>query len=101
MRIKPSTDTPSTQPHSPQSPMPIDDHAMLQSRFERALKENPDQTKPQPNETNNQAALEAKNRLLKITQSALLRHCIRQVATSVRRLRNLLLLKIMTSSQKI
>ncbi|TNZ76786.1 type III secretion system needle length determinant [Vibrio parahaemolyticus] len=60
MRIKPSTDTPSTQPHSPQSPMPIDDHAMLQSRFERALKENPDQTKPQPNETNNQAALEAK-----------------------------------------
>lgn len=48
MRIKPSTDTPSTQPHSPQSPMPIDDHAMLQSRFERALKENPDQTKPQP-----------------------------------------------------
>ncbi|MEF1192128.1 type III secretion system needle length determinant, partial [Vibrio parahaemolyticus] len=60
MRIKPSTDTPSTQPHSSQSPMPIDDHAMLQSRFERALKENPDQTKPQPNETNNQAALEAK-----------------------------------------
>lgn len=60
MRIKPSTDTPSTQPHSPQSPMPIDDHAMLQSHFERALKENPDQTKPQPNETNNQAALEAK-----------------------------------------
>ncbi|WP_045607828.1 type III secretion system needle length determinant [Vibrio parahaemolyticus] len=60
MRIKPSTDTPSTQPHSPLSPMPIDDHAMLQSRFERALKENPDQTKPQPNETNNQAALEAK-----------------------------------------
>ncbi|MBE4239722.1 type III secretion system needle length determinant [Vibrio parahaemolyticus] len=60
MRIKPSTDTPSTQPHSPQSPMPIDDHAMLQSRFERALKENPDQTKPKPNETNNQAALEAK-----------------------------------------
>ncbi len=60
MRIKPSTDTPSTQPHSPQSPMPIDDHAMLQSRFERALKENPDQTKPQPNETNNQAALDAK-----------------------------------------
>ncbi|HCM1314745.1 type III secretion system needle length determinant [Vibrio parahaemolyticus] len=60
MRIKPSTDTPSTQPHSPQSPMPIDDHAMLQSRFERALKEYPDQTKPQPNETNNQAALEAK-----------------------------------------
>ncbi|HCG8251383.1 TPA: type III secretion system needle length determinant VscP [Vibrio parahaemolyticus] len=60
MRIKPSTDTPSTQPHSPQSPMPIDDHAMLQSRFERALKENPDQTKPQPNETSNQAALEAK-----------------------------------------
>ncbi len=60
MRIKPSTDTPSTQPHSPQSPMPIDEHAMLQSRFERALKENPDQTKPQPNETNNQAALEAK-----------------------------------------
>ncbi|MBE4242866.1 type III secretion system needle length determinant [Vibrio parahaemolyticus] len=60
MRIKPSTDTPSTHPHSPQSPMPIDDHAMLQSRFERALKENPDQTKPQPNETNNQAALEAK-----------------------------------------
>ncbi|WP_025556880.1 type III secretion system needle length determinant [Vibrio parahaemolyticus] len=60
MRIKPSTDTPSTQPHSPQSPMPIDDHAMFQSRFERALKENPDQTKPQPNETNNQAALEAK-----------------------------------------
>lgn len=44
MRIKPSTDTPSTQPHSSQSPMPIDDHAMLQSRFERALKEN--QTKP-------------------------------------------------------
>uniref|UniRef100_UPI00358F0941 type III secretion system needle length determinant n=2 Tax=Vibrio parahaemolyticus TaxID=670 RepID=UPI00358F0941 len=60
MRIKPSTDTPSTQPHSSQSPMPIDDHAMLQSRFERALKENPDQTKPKPNETNNQAALEAK-----------------------------------------
>ncbi len=60
MRIKPSTDTPSTQPHSPQYPMPIDDHAMLQSRFERALKENPDQTKPKPNETNNQAALEAK-----------------------------------------
>ncbi|EGQ8245480.1 TPA: type III secretion system needle length determinant [Vibrio parahaemolyticus] len=60
MRIKPSTDTPSTQPHSPQSPMPIDDHAMLQSRFERALKENPDQTKPQPNDANNQAALEAK-----------------------------------------
>lgn len=60
MRIKPSTDTPSTQPHSSQSPMPIDDHAMLQSRFERALKENPDQTKRQPNETNNQAALEAK-----------------------------------------
>ncbi len=60
MRIKPSTDTPSTQPHSPQSPMPIDDHAMLQSRFERALKEKPDQTKPQPNETNNQAALDAK-----------------------------------------
>ncbi|MFL0992592.1 type III secretion system needle length determinant VscP [Vibrio parahaemolyticus] len=60
MRIKPSTDTPSTQPHSPQSPMPIDDHALLQSHFERALKENPDQTKPQPNETNNQAALEAK-----------------------------------------
>ncbi|MDB6194069.1 type III secretion system needle length determinant VscP [Vibrio parahaemolyticus] len=60
MRIKPSTDTPSTQPHSSQSPMPIDDHAMLQSRFERALKENPDQTKPQPNETNNQTALEAK-----------------------------------------
>ncbi|EHK0752565.1 type III secretion system needle length determinant VscP [Vibrio parahaemolyticus] len=60
MRIKPSTDTPSTQPHSSQSPMPIDDHAMLQSRFERALKEKPDQTKPQPNETNNQAALEAK-----------------------------------------
>ncbi len=60
MRIKPSTDTSSTQPHSSQSPMPIDDHAMLQSRFERALKENPDQTKPQPNETNNQAALEAK-----------------------------------------
>ncbi len=60
MRIKPSTDTPSTQPHSPQSPMPIDDHAMLQSRFERALKENPDQTKPQPNDANNQATLEAK-----------------------------------------
>ncbi|MEK2399515.1 type III secretion system needle length determinant [Vibrio parahaemolyticus] len=60
MRIKPSTDTPSTQPHSSQSPMPIDDHAMLQSRFERALKEKPDQTKPQPNETNNQAALDAK-----------------------------------------
>ncbi|EIU6783631.1 type III secretion system needle length determinant [Vibrio parahaemolyticus] len=60
MRIKPSTDTPSTQPHSPQSPMPIDDHAMLQSRFEHALKESPDQTKPQPNEANNQAALEAK-----------------------------------------
>ncbi|WP_031415927.1 type III secretion system needle length determinant [Vibrio parahaemolyticus] len=60
MRIKPSTDTPSTQPHSPQSPMPIDDHAMLQSHFERALKENPDQTKPQPNDANNQAALEAK-----------------------------------------
>ncbi|HCH3381195.1 TPA: type III secretion system needle length determinant [Vibrio parahaemolyticus] len=60
MRIKPSTDTPSTQPHSSQSPMPIDDHAMLQSRFERALKKNPDQTKPQPNETNNQAALEDK-----------------------------------------
>ncbi|ELB2167819.1 type III secretion system needle length determinant, partial [Vibrio parahaemolyticus] len=56
MRIKPSTDTPSTQPHSSRSPMPIDDHAMLQSRFERALKKNPDQTKPQPNETNNQAA---------------------------------------------
>ncbi|HAS6673619.1 type III secretion system needle length determinant VscP [Vibrio parahaemolyticus] len=60
MRIKPSTDTPSTQPHSPQSPMPVDDHAMLQSRFERALKENPDQTKPQPNDANNQATLEAK-----------------------------------------
>ncbi|HCH5318072.1 TPA: type III secretion system needle length determinant [Vibrio parahaemolyticus] len=60
MRIKPSTDTPSTQPHSSQSPMPIDDHAMLQSRFERALKENPDQTKPQPNDANNQATLEAK-----------------------------------------
>ncbi|HCE1774604.1 TPA: type III secretion system needle length determinant VscP [Vibrio parahaemolyticus] len=60
MRIKPSTDTPSTQPHSPQSPMPIDDHAMLQSCFERALKENPDQTKPQPNDANNQATLEAK-----------------------------------------
>ncbi|MBM4956495.1 type III secretion system needle length determinant [Vibrio parahaemolyticus] len=60
MRIKPSTDTPSTLPHSPQSPMPIDDHAMLQSRFERALKENPDQTKPQPNDANNQATLEAK-----------------------------------------
>ncbi|EGQ8233387.1 type III secretion system needle length determinant [Vibrio parahaemolyticus] len=60
MRIKPSTDTPSTQPHSPQSPMPIDDHAMLQSRFERALKESPDQTKPLPTETKNQTALEAK-----------------------------------------
>ncbi|HCM2157191.1 TPA: type III secretion system needle length determinant [Vibrio parahaemolyticus] len=60
MRIKPSTDTPSTQPHSPQSPMPIDDHAMLQSRFERALKESPDQTKPLPTEANNQTALEAK-----------------------------------------
>ncbi|EMQ2219739.1 type III secretion system needle length determinant [Vibrio parahaemolyticus] len=60
MRIKPSTDTPSTQPHSSQSPMPIDDHAMLQSRFERALKESPDQTKPLPTETKNQTALEAK-----------------------------------------
>ncbi|EGQ8003136.1 type III secretion system needle length determinant [Vibrio parahaemolyticus] len=60
MRIKPSTDTPSTQPHSPQSPMPIDDHAMLQSRFELALKESPDQTKPLPTEANNQTALEAK-----------------------------------------
>ncbi|MBM4909199.1 type III secretion system needle length determinant [Vibrio parahaemolyticus] len=60
MRIKPSTDTPSTQPHSLQSPMPIDDHAMLQSRFERALKESPDQTKPLPTEANNQTALEAK-----------------------------------------
>ncbi|HII4332271.1 type III secretion system needle length determinant [Vibrio parahaemolyticus] len=60
MRIKPSTDTPSTQPHSPQSPMPIDDHAMLQSRFERALKESPDQTKSLPTEANNQTALEAK-----------------------------------------
>ncbi|EXJ38077.1 hypothetical protein D047_5182, partial [Vibrio parahaemolyticus VPTS-2010_2] len=36
------------------------DHVTLQSRFKRALKENPDQTKPQPNETNNQAALDAK-----------------------------------------
>ncbi|ENP7383395.1 type III secretion system needle length determinant [Vibrio parahaemolyticus] len=60
MRIKPSTDTPSTQPHSLQSPMPIDDHAMLQSRFERALKESPDQTKPLPTEAHNQTALEAK-----------------------------------------
>ncbi|MBM4966379.1 type III secretion system needle length determinant [Vibrio parahaemolyticus] len=60
MRIKPSTDTPSTQPHSSQSPMPIDDHAMLQSRFERALKESPDQTKPLPTEANSQTALEAK-----------------------------------------
>nr|WP_080283975.1 type III secretion system needle length determinant [Vibrio parahaemolyticus] len=41
-----------------QSKTLTDDHVTLQSRFKRALNENPD--KPLPNEANNQAALEAK-----------------------------------------